>query len=212
MIPVVSSLVLGHFSRNNYIFRSYILGIIFMKKQITAMLLVMIFSTGLAAANLKVGVVSMKVLSAEAPQAELINKRLQDLIKEPKEELEKLAAELEELGKKIEKDKLMSSPSQVQKMKEEYQQKAIVFKQKEAALNRGLQGAQSRASAVFGEAVMRVVNKIAKDEKYDLVMHEGVIYVDKKLDVTAKVLKVLKQDFEKQKAEEAKSAKAEKKK
>ena len=182
-----------------------------MNKQITVMLLAMIFSTGLSAANLKVGVVSMKVLSAEAPQADLINKRLQGLIKEPKEELDKLAAELEELGKKIEKDKLMSSPSQVQKMKEEYQQKAIGFKQKEAALSRGLQSAQGRASAVFGEAVMRVVNKIAKDEKYDLVMHEGVIYVDKKLDMTAKVLKVLQQDFEKQKAEEAKNAKADKK-
>jgi len=116
-----------------------------MKKQITSILLAMLLSTTLSAANLKVGVVSMKVLSAEAPQAELINKRLQGLIKEPKEELDKLAAELEELGKNIEKDKLMSSPSQVQKMKEEYQQKAIGFKQKEAALSRGLQGAQGRA-------------------------------------------------------------------
>lgn len=181
-----------------------------MKKQITAILLTMVLSTTLSAANLKVGVVSMKILSDEAPQAQLINERLQGLIKEPKEELDKLASELEELGKKIEKDKLMSSPSQVQKMKDEYQQKAIVYKQKEAVLSRGLQSAQGRASAVFGEAVMRVVNKIAKDEKYDLVMHEGVIYVDKKLDMTTKVLKVLKQDFEKQKAEEAKnSSKAE---
>ena len=170
------------------------------------MLLAMILSTGLSAANLKVGVISMKVLSAEAPQAELINKRLQGLIKEPKEELDTLAAELEELGKIIEKDKLMSSHSQVQKIKEDYQQKAIVFKQKEAALTRGLQGAQGRASAVFGEAVMRVVNKIAKDEKYDLVMHEGIIYFNEKLDITSKVLKVLKQDFEKQQAKEAKNA------
>ena len=187
-----------------------------MKKQITliftALSLTLFLSTGLYAANLKVGVVSMKQLSAEAPQAKLINERLQSLIKEPKEELDKLASELEALGKKIEKDKLMSSPSQVKKMKEEYQTKAITFKQKEAGLNRGMQNAQQRASAVFGEAVMRVVNKLAKDEKYDLIVHEGVLYSSDKLDMTNKVLKVLKKDFEKLKAEEAKTAEADKKK
>jgi len=183
-----------------------------MKKQITLMFLMMFLSTGLYAAGLKVGVVSMKQLSAEAPQVKLINERLKGLIKEPKEELDKLAAELEALGKKIEKDKLMASPGQVQKMKEEYQKKLMIFKQKEAALNRGIQNAQQRASAVFGEAVLRIVNKMAKDEKYDLVVHEGVLYASDKLNMTDKVLKALKKDFEKQKAEAAKNAKADKKK
>jgi len=178
-----------------------------MKKQITLAFLIMFLSTGLYAASLKIGVVSMKKLSADAPQVKLINERLKGLIKEPKDELDKLASELEALGKKIEKDKLMSSPGQVQKMKEEYQKKLVTFKQKEATLNRGIQSAQQRASAVFGEAVLRVVNKIAKDGKYDLIVHEGVLYANDKLDITDKVLKVLKKDFEKQKAEAAKADK-----
>jgi len=182
-----------------------------MKKQITAMLLIMFLSTTLSAANLKVGVVSMKKIFSESPQAKRINQRLQESIKEPKEGLSKLAAELEELGKKIEKDKLMSSPSQVQKMKEEYQQKAIAFKQKEAALNRGLQNFEARASVAIFDVVKGVSNKIAKNEKYDLIIHEGIIYSNEKLDMTDKVLKIMKQDFEKQKAEEAKNAKADKK-
>jgi outer membrane protein len=212
MILGAFSLVSAHSFKSTIILRILYLGIILMKKQITLLLLGMVLSTGLYAANLKVGVVSMKQLSAEAPQAKLINERLQGLIKEPKEELDKLASELEGLGKKIEKDKLMSSPSQVQKMKEEYQKKVITFKQKEAALNRGVQSAQQRASAVFGEAVMRVVNKIAKDEKYDLVVHEGVLYVNEKLNITDKVLNVLKKDFKKQEAESKKAAKEEKSK
>jgi outer membrane protein len=171
-----------------------------MKKLTTLIFLTMLFPVSLLAADLKVGVLNMKKLSAEAPQAELINKRLQELLKQPKEELDTLVAELETLAQKIDKDKLMSSPSQVDKMKQQYRQKAMLLQQKEAALNRGLQNAQARASGVFGEAVMQVVNKIAKDENYDLIMHEGVIFFSEKLDITDKVLKLMRQDFAQVKA------------
>ena len=172
-----------------------------MKKQLTLIFLTLFLSAGLHAADLKVGVINMKKLSAEAPQAKLISERVESILKEPKEELDGLATELEELGKKIEKDKLMSSPGQVTKMKEDYQKKLMVFKQKEAALNRGLQNVQGKASAVFGEAVMKVVNEIAKDESYDLIAHEGFIYASDKLDITDQILKKLTKDFEKKKAE-----------
>ena len=179
-----------------------------MKKQFTLIMLTLFLSSGLMAADLKVGVISMKKLSAEAPQAELINNRLQAIVKEPKDELDKMATELEELAKQIDKDKLMASPSQVQKMKQQYQQKGMLFKQKEAALNRGFQTAQARASAVFSEAVMAVVNEIAKQQNYDLILHEGVIFANENLDLTDQVVSVMKQDFAKQQAEEAKNAAA----
>lgn len=179
-----------------------------MKNYIAFLFLALFVSTGTHAANLKIGVVSMNKLSAEAPQAKLINERLEELIKEPKAELDKLMAELDDLGKKIEKDKLMSSPTQVQRMKEDYQKKMMVFKKKEASLNRGMQGAQSRASSVFLDAVLAVVKKIAKDEKYDLIMHEGFLYAGDSLNITDKVLKNLDLSFDEMKAADAK-AKAE---
>lgn len=182
-----------------------------MKKQITLTLLAAFFSSSLLAADLKVGVISMGKLSDEAPQAIFLGKKLQEMAKKPTDELKAQNEELEKLGKKIEKDKLMASPTQVEKMKREFQKKAITFRQNEAALNRDIQKAQANASSVFGEAVVRVVNKIAKDGKYDLVLHEGVIFASDKINITDIVLKELKANFDEQKAEMEKNPNKDKK-
>ena len=170
-----------------------------MNKIITAVLMLSM-SMSVAAAELKIGIVSMTKLSSDAPQAQDINKKLQDAVAEPKRELEALSEEINAMAKKIKKDELMMAPSALDKLKEEYRKKVVEFKEKELAFNQGVQNAQTRASAVFGKIVMAAVNKIAKDEKYDLILHEGVIYADPKHDMTPKVIEALKKEYEQQKA------------
>ena len=159
--------------------------------------ILLIFSAGLSAEGLKIGVVNMVKLTSDAPQAKDINQKLQEAVTEPKKELEQMAEDIKAMGKKIKKDELMMAPSRLEKANEEYRQKVMQFKEKELAFNQGIQNAQNRASAVFGKIVMKVVNQIAKQEKYDLIMHEGIIYVDPKHDITDKVLGVLEETYKK---------------
>ena len=158
-------------------------------------------SFSVAAADLKIGIVSMAKLSADAPQAQDINKKLQEAVAEPKKELESLSEEIKEMGKKIKKDELMMAPSTLEKLKQEYRGKIQEFKEKELVFNQGIQNAQTRASAVFGKIVISAVNKIAEQEKYDLILHEGVIYANPEHDMTDKVLSLLKKEYEAQKTD-----------
>jgi outer membrane protein len=51
--------------------------------------------------------------------------------------------------------------------------------------------------AVLQQSVSSIINEIAKDEKYDLILSEGVVYADEKLDITNKVLERMKKAFKK---------------
>ncbi|MCW9012823.1 MAG: OmpH family outer membrane protein [Gammaproteobacteria bacterium] len=175
-----------------------------MIKKFSLLVIASIFSINLSAAELKIGFVSMGKLSSDAPQAIDINKQLQAAVSEPKEELTRLSDEIKAMGKKIKKDELMMAPSRLENLNKEYREKIVAFKEKELAFNQGVQNAQTRASSVFGKIVLTAVNKLAQDEKYDLILHEGVIYANPEHDVTDKVLSILKKEYDKQKAEENK--------
>ncbi|VAW99815.1 hypothetical protein MNBD_GAMMA19-1026, partial [hydrothermal vent metagenome] len=43
--------------------------------------------------------------------------------------------------------------------------------------------------------VFEVINDIAKAEKYDLVISDGVVYADDRIDITGRVVEQLKKEF-----------------
>jgi outer membrane protein len=45
--------------------------------------------------------------------------------------------------------------------------------------------------------VFEVITDIAKKEKYDLIVSDGVVYANDRIDITAKIVDRLKQDFNK---------------
>jgi len=43
--------------------------------------------------------------------------------------------------------------------------------------------------------VFEVITDIAKKEKYDLIVSDGVVYANDRIDITAKIVDRLKQEF-----------------
>ena len=58
---------------------------------------------------------------------------------------------------------------------------------------------RSQELAVLQKSVREIIQSIAKSGKYDLVLSEGVVYANDKLDITSKVLDKMKKSFKESK-------------
>lgn len=143
------------------------------------------------AAELKIGYVNAVKVIEQAPQGEAALKKLQA-----------------EFGPRDKK--LVDMQQDIKKMEEDLERNALVMKdsdrrEKERQLL-GLKRELRRATQEFREdynmrrneelaalqkIVKQVIVEIAKQENYDLILHEGTIYASSKIDITGKVLEKL---------------------
>jgi len=143
------------------------------------------------AAELKIGYVNAVKVIEEAPQAAAA--------------LKKLEAEFGPRDKK-----LVELQGRIKQIEEDLQKNALVVKEadrraREYQLN-GLKRELRRATQEFREdynlrrneelaslqkLVQRSITELAKQEGYDLVLNEGVLYAGPKTDITEKVLRKL---------------------
>jgi outer membrane protein len=149
-------------------------------------------ATGISlAAEPKIGYVNAVKVIEQAPQGEAALKKLQA-----------------EFGPRDKK--LVDMQQEIKKMEEDLERNALVMKdsdrrEKERQLL-GLKRELRRATQEFREdynmrrneelaalqkIVKQVIVEIAKQENYDLIVHEGTIYASSKIDITNKVLEKL---------------------
>lgn len=143
------------------------------------------------AAELKIGYVNAAKVIDQAPQGEVALKKLetefgardkelvamQNKIKQIESDLEKNALAMKESDRRTkERDLLLLKRDlkrATQEFREDYNQR------------------RNEELAVLQKIVYKAIVAIAKQEKYDLIMHEGAVYTSDKIDITDKVLKTL---------------------
>ena len=84
--------------------------------------------------------------------------------------------------------------SKLKKSKESLIGKIKEFREKEAKLANEIQAVQNQELAVFRDVVRNVLTDMAKTDKYDLILSDGIMYVDPKHDITDKILGRLKKE------------------
>jgi outer membrane protein len=84
-------------------------------------------------------------------------------------------------------------------LKKEIITKIQALKQKEAVLTQEVGTVRNQELAVLQQQVRGIIDDIAKKGKYDLILSEGVAYSSEKLDITDKVLDMMKTAFKKKK-------------
>ena len=148
-------------------------------------------SVGANAAELKIGYVNAVKVIEEAPQGEAA--------------LKKLEAEFSPRDKK-----LVAMQADVKKLEDALEKNALLLKDAErrskeleiVALKRDLRRAtqefredynlrRNEELAALQKIVFKAIVEIAKQEDYDLILHEGTIYASKRVDLTDRVLKKL---------------------
>lgn len=148
--------------------------------------------TSVNAAELKIGVVNAGAVLDKSPQKTLAlsrlekefsarGKSLESKLKNLRTAQDRLAKDSAILGadeKKSKERKILSDQRELKRLQDEYSEDLSIRRNEEL---RKLE-----------QKIAQTIVDLAKKESYDLVVYQGVIYASDKVDMTAKVLELLK--------------------
>ncbi|MCW8956637.1 MAG: OmpH family outer membrane protein [Gammaproteobacteria bacterium] len=165
-----------------------------LNKKIIGLLVLLLIVPSSWASDLKIGVLNMQKLQNEAPQIKDIMSRMQKHFEVPGQALSKLANEIQQDEKDLKQNEVLMSPAKLKQTRQALVEKVKSFREQEADLNKEMQTMRNQELAVFNNKVNQMLEALAKKEKFDLILAEGIVFVSDKLDITDKLLSQLKKD------------------
>lgn len=144
------------------------------------------------AADTRIGIVNTAKLLKEAPQSEAARKKLesefaprdvkivdlQKLIKVLEDKLSKDAAIMSDTARKKQEREIVSKKRDVKRVREEFTEDFNFRRNEEIG----------KLQKLVSETIL----SLAKENKYDIILNESVIYASQQVDITANVLKRLR--------------------
>ena len=149
-------------------------------------------SSNLAAADYKIGVVqAVRVLEA-APQAEAAKKKLEAEFAGKDKALVAKQKELKALEDRSAKDGAIMSESQRARLERDLANVRRELKRDSDEFRDDVNFRRNEEFAKIQKQIVEAIQVIAAEQKYDLVMGEGVIFASKAVDITDLVIDRLK--------------------
>ena len=142
-------------------------------------------------AELKVGFVKVDEILREAPQAAVSNKKLEGEFKSRTEKLKKEISSLNDKEKNFKKESLTMSDKDQDKETRKLQQMRIDIQRSERELREDIDLRRREEINKLQNQVTKVIEKLATEQNYDLILYTGVAYASDKVNITQKVLKAL---------------------
>jgi len=131
------------------------------------------------AANPKVGYVKVEKILRESSQAAESAKKLQTEFSQRTEEIAQLKKQIGEMEN--------SNTANGQKLA----RLRLEFERKQRELNEDINIRKNEELAVLQDRINKAVTLVSVTEGYDLVFYKNLVYANKRVDITDKVLKLL---------------------
>ena len=156
-----------------------------------ALFLGLIFVANISYADLKIGFVNIPAVLEKAPQAEKAKKRLEQKFSPRDKQLVAQGKEIQSMEEKLTKNASVMSDSEKAKLENDTQNKKRDAKRSQQEFSEDFNASRNEELGKLQRRIVEAVRGIAKDEDYDLLLTDGVIYAQDKLDITAQVQKKL---------------------
>lgn len=154
------------------------------------LLIALLMAGGPALAATKIGFVNSERLLREAPLSVAAQKKLEREFASRDQELQKLAKQARELQAQLDKDGVTMSESERKNKERELSNLNRDLQRQAREFREDLNLRRNEELGQIQERARKVVQDIAKAEKFDLILDQAV-YVDPKSDITDKVMKAL---------------------
>ena len=161
-----------------------------MKKKI-ALFLGLMFVANVSFADLKIGFVNIPAVLEKAPQAEKAKKRLEQKFSPRDKQLVAQGKEIQSLEEKMTKEASVMSDSEKANLENDIQNKKRDAKRSQQEFSEDFNASRNEELGKLQRRIVEAVRAIAKDEDYDLLLTDGVIYSKPEFDITAQVQKKL---------------------
>ena len=156
-----------------------------------ALFLGLIFVANISYADLKIGFVNIPAVLEKAPQAEKAKKRLEQKFSPRDKQLVAQGKEIQSLEEKMTKEASVMSDSEKAKLENDIQNKKRDAKRSQQEFSEDFNASRNEELGKLQRRIVEAVRAIAKDEDYDLLLTDGVIYSKPEFDITAQVQKKL---------------------
>ena len=161
-----------------------------MKKYLVLIILV-ILNTNFAYAEVKIGFVEVQKILKNAPQTVAANKKLEKEFTKRTAKLKKAVKEIKDKESAFRKNSMTMSEGERSKKQREIQSLKIDAQRTEREVREDIDLRRREEIAKVQAQVNIAVEKVAKEQGYDLVLYQGVAYAGKKVDITSTVIKAL---------------------
>lgn len=157
-----------------------------MKKKI-ALFLGLLLASSVSYADLKIGFVNIPAVLEKAPQAEKAKKRLEVKFSPRDKQLVAQQKEIQTMEEKMTKDAAVMSESEKSNLEKEILNKKRDAKRSQQEFSEDFNASRNEELGKLQRHIIEAIREIAKDQNFDLLLTEGVIYANDKIDVTAQV-------------------------
>lgn len=154
-------------------------------------LMMMTAAFGANAAELKVGYVNAVKVIEEAPQGEAALKKLEAEFGPRDKKLVAMQADVKKLEDALEKNGLLMKDTERRSKELEIVGLKRDLRRATQEFREDYNLRRNEELASLQKVVFKAIVEIAKQENYDLILHEGTIYASKRVDLTDRVLKKL---------------------
>jgi outer membrane protein len=160
------------------------------KQLAVSLILASAFAAAPVLANTKIGFVNTEKLLREAPLSVTAQKKLEREFAARQQDLEKLAKQARDLQAQLDKDGVTMSDSDRKAKERDLGNLSRDLQRKGREFREELNVRRNEELGQIQERARKVIQEIARTEKYDLIVEQAV-YVDPKNDITDRVMKAL---------------------
>jgi len=142
----------------------------------------------------KIGAVNAIRVLEKSPQADIARKMIEDEFSPRDKELITEQKSVKELEDKFKKDRAILSEQESAKLERDIISKKRDLKRKQDEFREDLNYRRNEEMVKIQKQIIQSIQKVAKDNEYDLVLSEGVLYASPKIDMSGLVIDYLKKE------------------
>lgn len=142
-------------------------------------------------AEIKIGYVVVEKVLKDAPQTAASNKKLEKEFKSRTDDLQKKGKAIQNQEKDFKKNSVTMSDSDRQKAQKKIQNAKIEVQRIERELREDIDIRRREEIGKLQQQINKSIEELAEDEKYDLILYQGVAYASKGIDITDDLIKAL---------------------
>lgn len=145
-----------------------------------------------SAQNLKIGVVDLGRLVQKSPQAQQARAHMKSKFSSRRDKLESQRNKLQSDMKRLKRDGKVMSNDARQKLQDSVRDQQRRLQLAQSEYQDDVRQAEQKELGQLRKKISDVINQFATQYHYDLIVGDGILYADNKVDITNKVLAKLK--------------------
>lgn len=147
--------------------------------------------SAVAHANVKIGFVNAAKIMESAPQVDAANKRLEQEFAPKQRRITALRDELRRLDENLAKDGAIMSEDKRRDLERDIIAKRRELQRYQDEFREDYNIRRNEELDKLQKQIIEVIQRLARNERYDMILSDGVVWASDSVDITEKVLKQL---------------------